>query len=137
MHLEISPRDGMPIYRQIVQQVTYQIASGQLVSDQELPPIRSLAEQLLVTPNTIAKAYRELESSGLVYKRQGAGTFVADIACSPLAKRERRRILTARADSLLAEARQLGFDFKEVIELLHGRQAVLERSLKQEQSRVG
>ena len=85
MHIEISLEDGVPIYRQIVNQVKYLVASGQLIADEELPPIRTLAEQLLVTPNTIVKAYRELEAEGLVYKRRGAGTYVAEVA-SPLAR---------------------------------------------------
>ncbi len=127
MFIEILAKDGRPIYRQIIEQVTYQIASGQVRTDQELPPIRGLAEQLSVTPNTVAKAYRELESTGLVYKRPGAGTFVADVKCSPLAKREQKRILMARADALLAEARQLGFSYEAVLDLLNSRQAALQR----------
>ena len=127
MHIEISPRDGIPIYRQIVNQIKYLVASEKLAADDELPPIRVLAEQLLVTPNTIVKAYRELESEGLVYKRQGAGTFVANVD-SPLAKKEQRRILTQRADALLAEAKQLGFKFDDVLELVKKRQRVLENS---------
>ncbi len=137
MHIEIQPRDGTPIYRQIVQQVTYQIASGQLRANHELPPIRTLAEQLVVTPNTIAKAYRELESAGLVYKRPGAGTYVADINDSPLAEREKKRILSSRADSLLAEASQLGYSFEKVLGLLTDRQRVLEKTRKRGQSNAG
>lgn len=131
MHIEISLQDGVPIYRQIVNQVKYLIASGRLKSGEELPPIRSLAEQLLVTPNTIVKAYSALESEGLVYKRQGAGTFVADLK-SPLAKREQKRILTQRADALLAEASQLNYSFEEVLELLRSRQAALDKAISKE-----
>jgi GntR family transcriptional regulator len=137
MYVEISPHDGRPIYRQIIEQVTYQIASGQLRADQELPPIRTLAERLLVTPNTVAKAYRELESSGLVYKRHGAGTYVADLKRSPLVKREQKRILAARADALLVEARQLGFSYEQVLALLADRQAALELRFESERQHVG
>lgn len=129
MHIELSLQDGVPIYRQIVNQVKYLIASGQLDADEELPPIRSLAEHLMVTPNTVVKAYRELESAGIVYKRRGAGTYVARVK-SPLAKKEQKRILTSRADALLAEARQLDFTFDEVVELLQARQAALEKTNK-------
>ncbi len=128
MLIEISLEDGVPIYRQIVNQVKYLVASGQLVPDDELPAIRMLAEQLLVTPNTVVKAYRELEREGLIYKRQGAGTYVADVA-SPLARKEQKRILTQRADALLADAQQLGFSLDEVRELLEKRHATLEKSL--------
>ncbi|MGI9473752.1 MAG: GntR family transcriptional regulator [Rubripirellula sp.] len=134
MILEISPQDGVPIYRQIVNQITYQIASGKLQPDAELPAIRVLAEQLLVTPNTVAKAYRELELGGLLYKRHGAGTYVAEIK-SPLARREQRKVLAQRADALLAEASQLNFSFEEVLQLLEKRQAVLDESISKGESK--
>ncbi|MBC8356883.1 MAG: GntR family transcriptional regulator [Planctomycetes bacterium] len=128
MLIEISLEDGVPIYRQIVNQVKYLVASRQLVPDDELPGIRMLAEQLLVTPNTVVKAYRELEHEGLIYKRQGAGTYVADVA-SPLARKEQKRILNQRADALLADAQRLGFSLDEVRELLDRRHATLKKSL--------
>ena len=127
MRIEISLQDGVPIYRQIVNQVKYLIASGQLHTDEELPAIRTLAQHLTVTPNTVVKAYGLLQQEGLVYKRQGAGTFVADTR-SPLALKERRRILAQRADALLAEAQQLGFSFDELTALLQKRQAVIEKN---------
>src|SRR5205814_5244936 len=105
MQLHISPHDGVPIYLQIVNQVKYLAASGRLEPGQELPPIRTLAQQLLVNPNTVARAYRELELAGVVEKRRTAGTYVSG-AGSPLARRERLRILAERVDALLAEARQ-------------------------------
>ncbi|MEZ6138240.1 MAG: GntR family transcriptional regulator [Pirellulaceae bacterium] len=126
VHIELSVRDGVPIYRQIVNQVRYLIASGQLDVGDELPPIRSLAQQLQVTPNTIVKAYDTLHAEGLLVKRHGSGTFVSEQA-SPLRKSEQRRILTQRADALLAEARQLNFSFAEVLELLEKRQTALDR----------
>src|SRR5213595_3997730 len=107
MHLHISANDGVPIYLQIVNQVKYLVAAGRLAPGEELPPIRVLAEKLLVNPNTVARAYRELEIAGVVTKRRTAGTYVSD-AGSPLARRERLKILTGRIDALLAEARQLG-----------------------------
>jgi DNA-binding transcriptional regulator YhcF (GntR family) len=89
---------------------------------------------LTVTPNTIVKAYGELESSGLVVKRRGAGTYVSDTK-SPLARKEQKRILTQRADALLTEAQQLGFSMDEVIELLHRRQVELEKRQQTSQAR--
>src|SRR5258708_27132983 len=87
--------------------------------------IRVLAERLLVNPNTVARAYRELEIAGVVTKRRTAGTYVSD-AGSPLARRERLKILTERADALLAEARQMDIDTEEVIELLRRRSEALQ-----------
>ena len=126
MHIHLSPNDGVPIYLQIVNQVKYLVASGRLAPGEELPPIRVLAERLLVNPNTVARAYRELEVAGVVTKRRTAGTYVSD-AGSPLARRERLRILTERADALLAEARQLGIDLDELIRLVRQRDEAMQR----------
>jgi GntR family transcriptional regulator len=120
VQIHISTSDGVPIYLQIVNQVKYLVGSGRLSAGEELPPIRVLAERLVVNPNTVARAYRELEAAGLVEKRRTAGTFVAD-AGSPLARRERLRILTGRVDALLAESRQLGVGIDDVIALVHRR----------------
>ena len=109
MQIRISPTDGVPIYLQIVNQVKYLVAAGRLAAGEELPPIRTLAERLMINPNTVARAYRELEVAGVVIKRGTTGTFVSATG-SPLARRERLRILTERIDALLAEARQLGFE---------------------------
>src|SRR5829696_9308442 len=122
MQLHVSPTDGVPIYLQIVNQVTYLVSSGRLALGAELPPIRTLAEQLLVNPNTVARAYRELEVAGVVTKRRTAGTYVSD-AGSPLARRERLKILTERIDALLAEARQMDVAFEDVVKLAERRHA--------------
>ncbi len=125
MNLHISANDGVPIYLQIVNQVKYQVASGRLVPGAEMPPIRVLAERLLINPNTVARAYRELEVSGIVVKRRTAGTFVSD-AGSPLARRERLKILTARIDALLAEARQMNVDIDEIVQLMRQRHEAMQ-----------
>lgn len=124
MDLHISPHDGVPIYLQIVHQVKYLVASGRLAPGEELPAIRVLAERLVVNPNTVARAYRELEVAGVVEKRRTAGTYVSD-AGSPLARRERLRILTERIDALLAEAHQLGIPADAVVTLLRQRAQTL------------
>ncbi|HYT61374.1 MAG TPA: GntR family transcriptional regulator [Haliangiales bacterium] len=129
MQIHISPNDGVPIYLQIVNQVKYLVAAGRLEAGEEVPPIRVLAQQLLVNPNTVARAYLELERAGVVTKRQGSGTYVSE-AGSPLARRERLKILTQRADALLAEARHLNVELDEVIKLLRERHDVLTQSRK-------
>ena len=125
MHIHISPNDGVPIYLQIVTQVKYLVASGRLAPGEELPPIRVLAEQLLVNPNTVARAYRELELAGVVTKRRTAGTYVSD-GTSPLARRERLKIVTQRIDALLAEARQMNVDTATLIELIQERDEAMQ-----------
>ena len=124
MQLHISANDGVAIYLQIVNQIKYLVAAGRLTAGQELPPIRVLAEQLVINPNTVARAYRELELAGIVEKRRTAGTYVSDQG-SPLARRERVKILTERADLLLAEAQQMDIAFDDVVKLLQQRQATL------------
>lgn len=120
MQLHISTNDGVPIYLQIVNQVKYLVAAGRLAAGEEIPPIRVLAEQLVINPNTVAKAYHELEREGIVTKRHGAGTYVSDNG-SPLARRERMKILTQRVDALLAEARHMDITVEEVIDLIRDR----------------
>jgi GntR family transcriptional regulator len=131
VQLHISSADGVPIYLQIVNQVKYLVAAGRLSPGDEMPPIRVLAEQLLVNPNTVARAYRELEAAGLVEKRRTAGTYVSDQG-SPLARKERLRILTERIDALLAEAAQMNVPIEEIVKLIEQRSTALESSRSQE-----
>jgi GntR family transcriptional regulator len=120
VQIQISPEEGVPIYQQIVNQVKYLVASGRLAPGEELPPIRVLAERLVVNPNTVARAYRELEVAGVVTKRRTAGTYVSEVE-SPLARRERLQLLAQRVDALLGEARQLDIDIDDVVGLLRER----------------
>jgi len=122
VNIHLSANDGIPVYLQIVNQVKYLVASGRLQPGEELAPIRSLAEKLVINPNTVARAYKELETAGLVTKRGTAGTYVADGGGS-LARRESLRILTERIDTLLTVARQMNVSTAEVIELLRQRDA--------------
>ena len=128
MDITINLTDGVPIYRQIVNQVKYLVASGLLQPGEELPPIRTLALQLKVTPNTIVKAYGELESSGVVLKRQGSGTFVSEGRPQQVALRERRRVIEQRVDALLAEAHQLNFTVDDVLRVVRERKATMDES---------
>ena len=125
MQLHVSTDDGVPIYLQIVNQIKYLVASGRLTPGQELLPIRVLAERLLVNPNTVARAYRELEAAGIVEKRRTAGTYVSDQG-SPLARRERIKILTQRIDALLAEAGQLDIAWEDVVKLIEQRHSAMQ-----------
>ena len=120
MHIHISLDDGVPIYLQIVNQVRYLVASGRLASGEQLPPVRKLAGQLLVNPNTVARAYRELESARVLSTRRGAGVYVCDSG-SPLNRREKNKILNERIDILLTESRQMNIEIEDVIKLLRQR----------------
>ncbi len=124
MRIHVTPGDGPPVYQQIVNQIKYLVASSVLEAGAELPPIRALAEQLLINPNTVARAYRELENLGVVLKRGTVGTFVSDNP-SPLARRERLRILRKRVDALLADARHMGVDIEALKGLIDERAAAM------------
>jgi GntR family transcriptional regulator len=76
----LNPADGAPIYRQIIQQIEYAILSGRMKPGDRLPTIRSLAVELKINPNTIAKAYGELEIRGILATQVGSGTYVSDKA---------------------------------------------------------
>ena len=117
MHIHISPQDGVPIYRQIINQVKYLVAAGRLKAGDELTPIRRLAEELIINPNTVARAYRDLESAGVVSSRRGSGTRVTDNG-SPLSRAEKMKILGERVGGLVAEARQLAVDVDDVVKLV-------------------
>jgi GntR family transcriptional regulator len=134
VEIRIDPADGVPIYRQIVNQIRYAVASGLLEPGDELPTIRALALTLKVTPNTIVKAYEELEAAGILQKRHGSGTFVSGER-TRLADRERRRIIEQRIDALLAEAHHLGFSLEELFKLIHRRQALMSSSRTEDKSK--
>ncbi len=120
MQIHITSSDGVPLYLQIVNQVKYLVASGRLAAGEEIPPIRALAEQLVINPNTVARAYLELERAGIVTKRQGSGTYIA-AAGSVLSRREKMKVLARRVDALLAEASHLDTSLEQLFELLRER----------------
>lgn len=126
MNITIDVSNGLPIYRQIANQIRYLIASRTMLPEEELPPIRVLAEQLRVTPNTIVKAYDELEAAGVISKRRGAGCFVSS-GPSKLAEREKRRILEERIDGLLTEAHQLDYSAEALFKLINSRLSLIKK----------
>lgn len=126
LHFNLSPSDGVPLYLQLVRQIKQFIATGRLTAEDELPPVRVLAQQLLVNPQTVVRAYRELENLGLIYKRRGAGTYVSSRG-TPYNDAECRRILAERATALLVEARSLGFDLEKTLDVIRDCSAELDR----------
>lgn len=106
----IDAGSGVPIYRQLVEQVRREVMLGRLAPGDQLPPLREVVEALAINPNTVAKAYAELEHEGLVVRRQGMGTFVtagppAGVLIAPPAVRDSlaRWVRRARAAGLSAE----------------------------------
>lgn len=113
MFFKLSSQSGLPLYLQLMQQIRHGAESGALQHGDQLPGIRTLAEELLVSPNTVAKAYSELEHDGLVELRQGAGAFIS-------LNRRTRHVLDhienarRRAAGLIEELREVGLRDDEI-----------------------
>jgi len=126
MWLHIDPSSGTPIYRQIIDQIRQAVASGVLRAGDRLPSVRELAVELAVNPNTIAKAYQELERDGIIETRRGIGTFVAD-RDHTLTEAERLRQFLEAVDKLVAEAYRLRIDAERAVALFRSRLEEAER----------
>jgi|SRR5579863_9019080 len=108
---------GVPVYRQLIDQVRAGIASGSLVAGDQLPTVRQLAVDLEINPNTVMRAYRELELGGLLETHQGTGTFISDKKVEKKSA-ERERQLGQMAGEFAARAGAAGFTVEELIERL-------------------
>jgi GntR family transcriptional regulator len=113
--VNIDPANGLPIFRQIVQQVKTAVAVGRLAPEDPLPSVRQLATDLRVNPNTVARAYLDLEIEGVIYKRQGHGTFVSGQGAG-MPKRERLKAAGQHLEKALIEGVHLGLDEDEMRE---------------------
>ena len=108
---------GVPVYRQLVDQVRAGIASGSLVTGDQLPTVRQLAVDLAINPNTVMRAYRELELGGLLETHQGTGTFIANKKIER-ASAERERQLVQMASEFAARAGAAGLTVEDLIDRL-------------------
>ncbi|MHC4632388.1 MAG: GntR family transcriptional regulator, partial [Planctomycetota bacterium] len=105
--IQISPGSSKPVYIQVAEQISEAIAKGQLASGDKLPAIRKLAAELVINPNTVARAYSRLEQAGLVITKTGSGTFIADPKLRN-ADAADMNILTERMDTLITRGLNLG-----------------------------
>src|SRR5262249_43411474 len=112
---KLNPKSGVPIYRQIQDQVRYGIASGRLRPGEQLPTVRGLAVELQVNPNTVIKAYTELERQGALTTEQGSGTFVAPLPAVGPAPEDRQAKLKALCAEFLGQVAQYGFGPDDVV----------------------
>jgi GntR family transcriptional regulator len=120
MELTVDPGSREPIYRQLATQVREGVARGRLSAGEKLPSVRELSKRLVVNPNTIARAYTELEREGVLHTRQGMGVFVAK-PNSDLTKAAKRKRLIEQVDAILTEAVYLGFSQEELLDLIQSR----------------
>ena len=107
LHLQLDPHSGVPVYRQMMDQIKYYVASGTLKAGDQLPSIRELARSLAVNPTTVVKAFSELEYEGAIEVRHGRGAFIAGNA-SRFSDRMREKALRRLARQLAVEASQMG-----------------------------
>lgn len=117
MILHVNPGSGLPLYLQIQAQVKHAVAAGALKPGDSLPSVRKLAIDLRINPNTVARAYLDLEREGLIKAVPGGGTFVAD-GQSGLLKAERLRRLRPQARQMAVEGTQLRLTPDEILELV-------------------
>ena len=116
----LDARSGVPVYRQLIDQVQAGIASGNLVSGNQIPTVRQTAVDLEINPNTVLRAYRELEIRGVLDTQQGTGTFISDRKV-PQDGAEHDRQLEQLVSEFVARAGAGGFTVQELIESLHER----------------
>src|SRR2546427_6347365 len=115
LHFHIDPHSGVPVYRQMIDQFKYYMASGALKAGEQLPSIRELAQSLAINPTTVVRVYTELEREGVVEMQHGKGAFVAD-AARRMTAGERERALRRLARQLAVEAGSTGAAGKGVLQ---------------------
>lgn len=120
MEFEVNTAGREPIYRQVAGQIREAIARGRLTPGSRLPSVRELSKTLVVNPNTIARAYTDLEHEGVLHTRPGLGVFVAAPG-SDLTKTARKKRLVERIDTLLTEAVHFDFTQSETLGLIEDR----------------
>ena len=124
MIFRTDPRSGVPLYLQLVEQVRHAVEIGALRAGDQLPGMRKLAEELVMNPNTVAKAYREMEHAGLIVLRHGAGAFVADAHIGRQPGIQKGRAVVHRAVTTL---RDLGLDAGAIRRLVESELAATEK----------
>lgn len=120
MRFVIDARSGVPLYRQIIEQVKFAIARSRLGPGDQLPTVRQLAVDLSINPNTVIRAYRELEIEGVLETHQGSGTFVSTRK-PDVDRLERQRMLDQILTDLLARASTYGLTLEDVLDGLRQR----------------
>lgn len=112
----IDPRSKAPLYEQLAQQLRWQIAMGFLSPDEPLPSVRQLSGELGINPNTIQKAYRQMEQEGLIYSRAGKGNFVTPAVDEQRMKQQTGQIRALQSE--IGKAKEMGIPEEEIINLV-------------------
>lgn len=125
MFFTIDPSNGLAIYEQVFRQVVFAVASGSLQSGDMVPSVRELARELAINPNTVARAYRQLQDDGILNGVRGTGLVVADGACGRC-ESQRLALLRGRVRQVLAEAKQSRLDLGQFRAMVEGELADIE-----------
>ncbi len=120
MRFTIDPKSGVPFYRQIIDQVQFAVADGRLGCGDRLPTVRQLAVELQINPNTVARAYQELEIRGVVSTHMGTGTFIGNGQVE-VSEADRQRKLAQICTELLSQASAYGLSLRDVLDALQQR----------------
>ena len=127
MFFTINPSNGLAIYEQVVRQVVFAIAAGSLHSGDMVPSVRELARELAINPNTVARAYRQLQDDGVLQNVRGTGLVVADGACARCLA-ERLELLRNRIQQVLVEAKQSRLETAQLRVLVESELAAIDRN---------
>ncbi len=117
LDFSLDPKSGVPYYKQIILQVELAVADGRLTKGEQLPTVRGLAVELRINPNTVSRAYNEMEIRGIVTTQQGTGTFISDREIN-LDEVERERVLAQIVRPLVIKAGSYGFSVDDLIGFL-------------------
>jgi GntR family transcriptional regulator len=115
MQIHINNASDRPVYQQIVDQVKRDIALGRIIKNEKLPTVRQLASQITINPNTIAKAYRQLEQQGIIVTKAGAGAFVANLD-SNLSRSVRKKVISEELERVAVDAYHMQIDGRTLLE---------------------
>ena len=115
MQIHIDNAADRPVYQQIIDQVKRDIALGRIIKNEKLPTVRQLAGQIAINPNTIAKAYRQLEQQGIIVTKAGAGAFVANLD-SNLSRSVRKKVISEELERIAVDAFHMQIDSQTLLE---------------------
>ncbi len=115
MQFRIDNASDRPVYQQIMDQIKRDIALGRLIKNEKLPTVRQLARQITINPNTIAKAYRQLEQEGIIVTKAGAGAFVANLD-SNLSRSVRKKLISEELERIAVDAYHMQIDSQTLLE---------------------
>jgi len=107
MYIKVNPESGIPLYFQIIKQIKYLVACGALKAGDQLPPVRDLAMQLRINPNTVIRAYHDLRYEKFITSKCGEGTFISE-EVAKIAESEKKKIIAEALDQAIHQATSLG-----------------------------